>query len=99
MQQPTHASCARSQPASATCAQLLAGTPYHQHWDYILIATRGCTGCAGCVCVLQVVMYDCFRPGDVVRAKVLSLGDARSYYLTTADNSLGVVHAKSLAGV
>jgi len=43
-------------------------------------------------------MYDCFRPGDVVRAKVLSLGDARSYYLTTADNSLGVVHAKSLAG-
>jgi hypothetical protein len=51
------------------------------------------------VCVaLQVVMYDCFRPGDVVRAKVLSLGDARSYYLTTADNALGVVHAKSLAG-
>lgn len=46
----------------------------------------------------KVVMYDCFRPGDVVRAKVLSLGDARSYYLTTADNSLGVVHAKSLAG-
>lgn len=44
-------------------------------------------------------MYDCFRPGDVVRAKVLSLGDARSYYLTTAANSLGVVHAKSLAGV
>jgi exosome complex component CSL4 len=44
-------------------------------------------------------MYDCFRPGDVVRAKVLSLGDARSYYLTTADNSLGVVHANSLAGV
>jgi hypothetical protein len=43
-------------------------------------------------------MYDCFRPGDVVRAKVLSLGDARSYYLTTADNALGVVHAKSLAG-
>lgn len=47
----------------------------------------------------KVVMYDCFRPGDVVRAKVLSLGDARSYYLTTADNALGVVHAKSLAGV
>eukprot|EP00775_Hariotina_reticulata_P003225 gene3225-3502_t len=33
------------------------------------------------------------------RARVLSLGDARSYYLTTADNTLGVVHAKSLAGV
>ena len=32
----------------------------------------------------KVVVYDCFRPGDVVRAEVLSLGDARSYYLTTA---------------
>ena len=29
-------------------------------------------------------MYDCFRPGDVVRAEVISLGDARSYYLSTA---------------
>eukprot|EP00967_Tisochrysis_lutea_P014217 scaffold15976_cov17-Tisochrysis_lutea.AAC.4 len=29
-------------------------------------------------------MYDCFRPGDVVRAEVVSLGDARSYYLSTA---------------
>jgi exosome complex RNA-binding protein Csl4 len=48
--------------------------------------------------LLQVVMYDCFRPGDIVRAKVLSLGDARSYHLSTADNSLGVVRAKSLAG-
>lgn len=33
---------------------------------------------------MQVVIYDCFRPGDVVRAEVLSLGDARSYYLSTA---------------
>lgn len=47
---------------------------------------------------MQVVMYDCFRPGDIVRARVLSLGDARSYHLTTAHNSLGVVRAKSLAG-
>jgi exosome complex component CSL4 len=48
---------------------------------------------------VQVVMYDCFRPGDIVLAEVLSLGDARSYFLTTAKNELGVVHAKSLAGV
>eukprot|EP00878_Enallax_costatus_P006370 GHUV01006680.1.p1 GENE.GHUV01006680.1~~GHUV01006680.1.p1 ORF type:complete len:188 (+),score=30.42 GHUV01006680.1:418-981(+) len=47
----------------------------------------------------KVVLYDCFRPGDIVRAKVVSLGDARSYFLSTADNALGVVHAKSLAGV
>ncbi|KAI3428349.1 hypothetical protein D9Q98_006729 [Chlorella vulgaris] len=40
-----------------------------------------------------------FRPGDVVRAEVLSLGDARSYHLTTAQNQLGVVYARSAAGV
>lgn len=45
----------------------------------------------------KVVMYDCFRPGDIVRAEVLSLGDARSYYLSTAKNELGVVYAKSAA--
>ena len=28
----------------------------------------------------------------------MSLGDARSYYLTTASNELGVVHAKSEGG-
>lgn len=43
-------------------------------------------------------MYDCFHPGDIVRAEVLSLGDARSYYLSTAKNELGVVYAKSPAG-
>ncbi|GFH17409.1 S1 motif domain-containing protein [Haematococcus lacustris] len=69
----------------------------------------------------KVVLHHCFRPGDIVRAEVLSLGDARSYYLTTAKvggllhithttapglpgvkqqrNELGVVYAKSSAGV
>lgn len=42
-------------------------------------------------------MYKCYRPGDVVKAKVISLGDQRSYYLSTAENSLGVVLAKSRA--
>lgn len=46
----------------------------------------------------KVVMSHMFRPGDIVRCEVLSLGDARSYYLTTAKNELGVVYAKSLAG-
>ncbi|EFJ44695.1 hypothetical protein VOLCADRAFT_76178 [Volvox carteri f. nagariensis] len=45
----------------------------------------------------RVVMYDCFRPGDIVRAEVVSLGDARSYYLSTAKNELGVVYARSAA--
>ena len=43
-------------------------------------------------------IYKCFRPGDVVTAEVLSLGDARSYYLTTASNDYGVIYAKSVAG-
>ena len=34
----------------------------------------------------KVDIYDCFVPSDVVRARVLSLGDSRSYYLTTAEN-------------
>ncbi len=43
----------------------------------------------------KVELIACFRPGDLVRAAVLSLGDSRSYLLTTARNELGVVSAKS----
>ena len=39
----------------------------------------------------------CFRPGDVVRARVLSLGDSRSFHLSTAADDLGVVFARSEA--
>ncbi len=46
----------------------------------------------------RVVMLQSVRPGDVVRAKVLSLGDRRSLFLSTAEPSLGVVWAKSRAG-
>lgn len=46
----------------------------------------------------QVELYSCFQPGDLVRAEVISLGDSRSYYLSTAKNDLGVVYAKSLSG-
>ena len=42
---------------------------------------------------LQVQVANSFRPGDVVRAEVVSLGDRRSYYLSTARVELGVVHA------
>ena len=38
---------------------------------------------------------DCFRPGDVVRAKILSFGDSRQYYLSTSEHHLGVLYAKS----
>ncbi|CAO2836491.1 unnamed protein product [Amaranthus hypochondriacus] len=46
----------------------------------------------------KVDMHASFRAGDIVRAVVLSLGDARAYYLSTAKNELGVVSAESTAG-
>ncbi|XP_030636340.1 exosome complex component CSL4 isoform X2 [Chanos chanos] len=48
----------------------------------------------------KVETYKSFRPGDIVLAKVISLGDVQSnYLLTTAENELGVVVAHSEAGV
>lgn len=41
------------------------------------------------------VVTRAFRPGDIVVAKVLSLGDTRRYFLSTAEPSLGVIHATS----
>ena len=46
----------------------------------------------------KLKMVDCFRPGDLVRAEVISLGDQRSYFLSTAKNELGVTFARSAAG-
>ncbi|OBZ79089.1 Exosome complex component csl4 [Grifola frondosa] len=46
----------------------------------------------------KVKIVDCFRGGDIVKGLVLSLGDARSYYVTTARNDLGVIFATSEAG-
>ncbi|KAF8330419.1 uncharacterized protein EI90DRAFT_2922083 [Cantharellus anzutake] len=46
----------------------------------------------------KVKIMDCFRGGDVIRGIVISLGDAKSYYLTTARNDLGVIFATSEAG-
>lgn len=41
----------------------------------------------------EVQLYDNFRPGDVVLCRILSLGDSRRYYLSTAEPELGVVRA------
>lgn len=46
----------------------------------------------------KVEIYRCFRPGDIVAAEVISLGDRHSYFLSTAKNELGVVHAEGPAG-
>ena len=45
----------------------------------------------------SVEVYKSFRPGDVLRARVIGLGDVMSYVLSTAENELGVVHALSRA--
>jgi exosome complex component CSL4 len=46
----------------------------------------------------KVKIIDSFRPGDIVRAVVISLGDGSNYYLSTARNDLGVLFAKSEGG-
>ncbi|EPE05734.1 3 -5 exoribonuclease csl4 [Ophiostoma piceae UAMH 11346] len=46
----------------------------------------------------RVKVYESFRPGDIVRAQVISLGDQANYYLSTASNTLGVVMATSETG-
>ena len=38
----------------------------------------------------KVVVQESFRSGDIVRASVLSLGDSKQYYLSTAAAGLGV---------
>ena len=42
-------------------------------------------------------MYKSFRPGDIVLARVLT-SHTQTYLLSTAENELGVVFAKSEAG-
>ncbi|KAK3995096.1 putative exoribonuclease CSL4 [Cladorrhinum sp. PSN332] len=46
----------------------------------------------------RVKIYESFRPGDIVRAEVISLGDQANYYLATSKNELGVILATSEAG-
>lgn len=44
----------------------------------------------------QVIMMESFRPNDIIKAKVISLGDSsRNLYLTTAGADLGVLVAKN----
>ena len=45
-----------------------------------------------------IALHECFRPSDIIRAEVVSLGDARQYYLSTDGLSLGVVAALSQEG-
>ena len=42
----------------------------------------------------QLVLGNCFQPGDLVVARVVSLGDSRRYFLSTAEPELGVIRAR-----
>ncbi len=46
----------------------------------------------------KAVLSELFRPGDMVRAAVISLGTRRSYFLATASVDTGVILAHSEAG-
>ncbi|EPT30108.1 3'-5' exoribonuclease csl4, putative [Toxoplasma gondii ME49] len=46
----------------------------------------------------SVDVLECFKPGDVVRAKVISMGDGRCYVLSTASAELGVLFAQGKEG-
>ena len=46
----------------------------------------------------ELKLETCFRPGDWVLARIVSLGDSRRYLISTAETELGVVRAVSQAG-
>ena len=46
----------------------------------------------------SVVLADSFRPADILRARVVSLGESQAYCLSTAENELGVVMAVGVRG-
>ena len=39
----------------------------------------------------KVIVHDFFNPGDIVRAEVISLGDNKHYFLSTANKNMGVI--------
>lgn len=43
----------------------------------------------------KLVIYINFRPGDIVKAQVVALGEGSTYYLSTNKLELGVIFAKS----
>lgn len=47
----------------------------------------------------KISLGDCFQPGDLVVARVISLGDARRFFLTTAEPELGVLRARNRNGM
>lgn len=46
----------------------------------------------------SVVIFNSFRPGDLVCARIISLGEGNQYVLSTAENELGVFVGRSETG-
>eukprot|EP00308_Calcidiscus_leptoporus_P017925 CAMPEP_0119360598 /NCGR_PEP_ID=MMETSP1334-20130426/8155_1 /TAXON_ID=127549 /ORGANISM="Calcidiscus leptoporus, Strain RCC1130" /LENGTH=187 /DNA_ID=CAMNT_0007375455 /DNA_START=24 /DNA_END=587 /DNA_ORIENTATION=- len=46
----------------------------------------------------KIDMYESVRPSDIIQARILSLGDSRSYFITMAAPELGVAFAQSTEG-
>lgn len=44
-----------------------------------------------------LIIRECFLPGDIVRACIISLGDTRQYYLSTVSDQLGVIYTKTIS--
>ncbi|XP_032047394.1 exosome complex component CSL4 isoform X4 [Aythya fuligula] len=87
-------------PGERLCsaAEAAAGSGTYTRRGAVCAALAGCLRRGGGAGGVEV--YKSFRPGDIVLAKVISLGDAQSnYLLSTAENELGVVVARSEAGV
>jgi exosome complex component CSL4 len=47
----------------------------------------------------QIQIEECFRPNDLVACRIVSLGDPRRYFLSTAETELGVIKATTPRGV
>ncbi|BES96284.1 Exosome component EXOSC1/CSL4 [Nesidiocoris tenuis] len=46
----------------------------------------------------SIEIHKCFRPGDIILARILPIKELQSYQLSTAEDELGVVIALSEAG-
>lgn len=38
----------------------------------------------------KIDIEECFAPGDIIQARIISLGDSKSFFLSTAETELGV---------
>lgn len=47
----------------------------------------------------KIQIWKCFRPSDIILAKVVGIGENHNFLVTTAENELGVVVALNQSGL